>query len=265
MDTLSNILTLDVKTCEVLGFGDIELGINTGDVKMEMYGKINYDQELSKTRIAANARVTMPLASNVLEIMANKVKAQEGAKELDIKKASLGLRNTLVHWSNAKDAQEVFKDFDEDKLRKMPASLESSFILTDIVLESYGSNKPSVKKIDKGLISVNNQVGLLSVNGIPVLKQVEWHQFYLQSFSDESDPGFAWELSLMDDTKYFMHYSMIKRDGELRIFATDKALNDAIIAIKPDKRKTKNFNFDIMDEVAAKSLLAKFRGYFLYK
>jgi hypothetical protein len=94
---------------------------------------------------------------------------------------------------------------------------------------------------------------------------VEWHQFYLQSFSDESDPGFAWELSLMDDTKYFMHYSMIKRDGELRIFATDKALNDAIIAIKPDKRKTKNFNFDIMDEVATKGLLAKFRGYFLYK
>jgi hypothetical protein len=86
MDTLSNILTLDVKTCEVLGFGDIELGINTGDVKMEMYGKINYDQELSKTRIAANARVTMPLASNVLEIMANKVKAQKEQRNWTSKK-----------------------------------------------------------------------------------------------------------------------------------------------------------------------------------
>lgn len=264
-DTLSSMLTLDVNTCKVIGFGDIELGINTGDVKMDMYGKIEFDQETKKTRIAANARVTMPIDAKVLENMAAKLKLQEGAKEVDMKKASYGLKNTFVHWSNAKDAQEVFKDFDEDKLRKMPSTMEQSFILTDIVLESYGNVKASAKKVDKGLISVNNQVGLVSVNGIPVLKQVEWHQFYLQSFSDEAAPGFTWDLTLFDDTKYFMNYSMVKRDGDLTIFTTDKTVSDAILAIKPEKRKTKNFKFDVMDEVTAKNLLAKFRGYFLYK
>ena len=264
-DTLSNMLTLDVNTCKVIGFGDIELGINTGDVKMDLYGKIEYDQEKNKTRIAANARVSMPIAANVMENIAAKLKLEEGAKEVDMKKASYGLKNTFVHWSNAKDAQEVFKDFDEDKLRKMPASMEQTFILSDIVLESYGTVKASSKKVDKGLISVNNQVGLISINGIPILKQVEWHQFYVQSFSDELAPGFTWELSLLDDTKYFMNYTMSKRDGDLQIFTNDKTVNETILAIKPEKRKTKNFKFDVMDEVTAKNLLAKFRGYFLYK
>jgi len=264
-DTLSNMLTLDVQTCKVIGLGDIELGINTGDARMEMYGKIEFDQETRKTRIAANARVTMPIASNVLEQMANKIKLQEGAKEVDIKKVNYGLRNTFVHWSNAKDAQEVFKDFDEDKLRKMPASMEQTMMLTDIVLESYGNVKAGAKKIDKGLISVNNQVGVISINGMPILKQVEWHQFYLQSFNDETMPGFTWDVSLLDDTKYFMNYAMVKRDGELQIFSNDKSFNETILAIKPEKRKTKNFKFDVMDEVTAKNLLAKFRGYFLYK
>jgi hypothetical protein len=58
---------------------------------------------------------------------------------------------------------------------------------------------------------------------------------------------------------------MVKRDGDLTIFTNDKTLSDAILAIKPEKRKTKNFKFDVMDEVTAKNLLAKFRGYFLYK
>ena len=264
IDSLSNMLTLDVNTCKVIGLGDIELGINTGDVKMEFYGKIEFDQENNKTRIASNAKVSIPIAANVMENMATKIKTQVGAKELDIKKPSLGLKNTLVHWSSLKDAQEVFKDYDEDKLRKMPASLEQTFILSDIILESSGA-KGSSKKVDKGLISVNNQVGLVSINGIPVLKQVELHQFYLQSFSDETAPGFKWELSLLDDTKYFMNYEMVKRDGELLLFTNDKTVNETILAIKPEKRKTKNFKFDVMDEVTAKNLLAKFRGYFLYK
>ena len=106
---------------------------------------------------------------------------------------------------------------------------------------------------------------MVSINGIPVLKQVELHQFYLQSFSDETAPGFKWELSLLDDTKYFMNYEMVKRDGELLLFTNDKTVNETILAIKPEKRKTKNFKFDVMDEVTAKNLLAKFRGYFLYK
>lgn len=265
IDSLSNMLTLDVNTCKVIGFGDIELGINTGDVAMQMYGKIEFDQENNKTRIASNARVTIPVTANVMEQIATKIKSIEGSKDLDIKKSNLGLKNTLVHWSSLKEAQEVFKDFDEDKLRKMPSSLEQTFILTDIVLESYGTAKGSTKKVDKGLISVNNQVGLVSMNGMPVLKQIELHQFYVQSFSEETAPGFKWELSLLDDTKYFLNYEMVKRDGELLIFTNDKPVNESILAIKPDKRKSKNFKFDVMDEITAKNILAKFRGYFLNK
>jgi hypothetical protein len=47
----------------------------------------------------------------------------------------------------------VFKDFDEEKLKKMPAGLQQTFILSGLVLESFGSDKPTSKKNDKGLIA----------------------------------------------------------------------------------------------------------------
>jgi hypothetical protein len=35
--------------------------------------------------------------------------------------------------------------------------------------------------------------------------------------------------------------------------------------IKPDKRKSKNFTFDIAEEAIGSALTAKFKGYFLYR
>ncbi|MEN9699773.1 MAG: hypothetical protein RLZZ301_971 [Bacteroidota bacterium] len=264
-DSLSNLLSLDVESCQMNGFGDISLGIKTADLTMELYGKISYNQETSKTRIAANARIQLPLDNSVLDAFIARTKLQEGAKEVDIKKPIYGLRNTFNHWGSAKEMEEFFKDFDEDKLRKMPAAYHQTFIVSGLVLESFGSNKPSSKKLDKGLISTNQLVGLISVNGTPILQEVEWGQFYTQCFSDQCNPGFMWELRMFDDTKYFFSYEVLKKDGEMSIYASDKAFTDAINAIKPEKRKTKNFNFTAIDEGSAANLLAKFRGYFLVK
>jgi hypothetical protein len=35
--------------------------------------------------------------------------------------------------------------------------------------------------------------------------------------------------------------------------------------IKPDKRKSKNFTFDIAEEAIGSALVSKFKGYFLYR
>jgi hypothetical protein len=264
-DSLSNLLVLDAETCELAGYGAINLGIETGEFKVDLYGKIAYDRNLNKTRISANAKVQIPLDNSILNTMADQFKASENATEWGMKKPIYGLRNSLSYWSNAKEAQEVFKDFDEEKLKKMPAGLQQSFILSGLVLESFGSDKPTSKKNDKGLIATSQTVGLISINGQAINQPVELTQCYVQCFSDQCNPSLIWELQTFDNTRYVLSYEQDKKDGLLSFYSSDKAVLGAIENIKAEKRQSKNFKYEPIDETAASAILAKLRSYLLNK
>lgn len=264
-DSLSNLLVLDAETCELAGYGAINLGIETGEFKVDLYGKIAYDRNLNKTRISANAKVQIPLDNSILNTMADQFKASENATEWGMKKPIYGLRNSLSYWSNAKEAQEVFKDFDEEKLKKMPAGLQQTFILSGLVLESFGSDKPTSKKNDKGLIATSQTVGLISINGQAINQPVELTQCYVQCFSDQCNPSLIWELQTFDNTRYVLSYEQDKKDGLLSFYSSDKAVLGAIENIKAEKRQSKNFKYEPIDETAASAILAKLRSYLLNK
>lgn len=266
-DSLSNLLTLHLKTCLVTGYGDMTLGLNLGELKAQLYGKIEYNQNDNKTTINANAKIDMQVDKNVIEGLANKLKIVEEFPELDINNAALDLKNTLAHWGGHNKMEDVFKDFDEEKLKKMPSTLENSFILTGLKLESYGNMKGGApgKKIDKGIISRESRIGVLSMNGIAVLKEVDFQLFCNQTFSKESGQGFYWHIKLPNDRYYFINYAMDKKDGTLLFFSNDATFNKTITDIKPDKRKLKNFTYDVGEESLGKNLMSKFNGYFLYR
>jgi hypothetical protein len=241
------------------------LGIATSEIDIDLYGKISYDSDNKKTRIAANAKITMPLDKTVLDEMVNQLKALETAPEWNIKKPMDALLNSLTAWSDSKDAQDVFKDFDEEKLKKMPNSLEQSFILSGIVLENFGSNKPSAAKQAKGLMSEAQSVGLISINGMAIVQPVTLTQAYVQSFGDDANPAFYWSMEAFDGTRYILGYAQEKKDGLLSIYSTNVKMLAAIDNIKPDKRKTRNFNYESTQEQEASKILAKLRAYLLNK
>lgn len=263
-DSLSNLLTLHLGTCFLTGLGDINLGLNYGEVKIDGYGKIEFNSEEFKTNISMNARVSMPVSKDVIESLGNKLKVVEEFPELDLKKTSYGLRYNFTRWVGADKAEDIFKDYDEDKLRKLPDGLDQTFVFAGLQLESFAT-KGGGRKIEKGLISRQKQIGLVSVNGSPVLKMVDLQMFFNQTYSDESGQAFYWNFSTPAEKKYFMYYFMEKKDGELGFYSNDETFKKTILDIKPDKRKTKNFKFDVIEAGNALNLLSKFNGYFLYK
>jgi hypothetical protein len=97
------------------------------------------------------------------------------------------------------------------------------------------------------------------------MKEVDFDIFYLQTFTKESGQGFSWNLTLPEERKYFVNYSMDKKVGALMFYTNDDIFNKSIIEIKPDKRKSKNFTFDIAEDAIGSALYAKFKGYFLYR
>ncbi|MFM7006717.1 MAG: hypothetical protein ACKOWX_05645 [Flavobacteriales bacterium] len=264
-DSLSNLLVLDIENCSLQGYGNISLGVQTSEIDIALYGKISYQNDTKKTRIAANAKITLPVDNTVWSEMANQLKLQESVPEWNLKKPVDALLTSLTAWSNPKDAQEVFKDFDEEKLRKMPGSLGQSLIISGIVLENFGSDKPSAKKQDKGLMSTAQSVGLIAVNGIAIAQPITLTQAYIQSFGDDASPAFYWSMEAFDGTRYVFAYAQDRKDGNLQIFSTNTKMMAAIDGIKAEKRKTRNFNYSSTDEQAASVILAKLRAYLLNK
>jgi hypothetical protein len=264
-DSLSNLLTLHLGTCFLTGFGDINLGVNYGEVKIDGYGKVDYNTEDQKTNISMNARISIPVSKDVIESLGNKLKVIEEFPELDLKKPSYGLQFNFARWIGNDKAEDVFKDYDEDKLKKMPDGLDQTFVFAGLQLESYGTSKGGGRKVEKGLISRQKQVGLVSVNGSPVLKMVDLQMFFNQTYSDESGQSFYWDFSTPSEKKYFMYYGLDKKDGDLGFYSNDESFKKTITDIKADKRKAKNFKFDLIDDANALNLLAKFNGYFLYR
>ena len=82
-----------------------------------------------------------------------------------------------------------------------------------------------------------------------VLKQVPGQILFIKSTSPNSNPGF--ELILEDvlmARESWLKYERIKRNGTLKIFTNDENIFNSINAIKPDKRKSKNFGFTTFEE-----------------
>ena len=147
----------------------------------------------------------------------------------------------------------------------MPNSLEQSLIISGIVLESFGSDKPSANKQAKGLMSQAQSVGLISVNGTAISQPVTLTQAYVQSFGDDASPAFYWSMEVFDGTRYIFGYAQEKRDGLLSIYSTNVKMLAAIDTIKADKRKTRNFDYTSTQEQAASLILSKLRAYLLNK
>jgi hypothetical protein len=264
-DSLSNLLVLDAESCELSGYGAIQLGISTGDFQIDLYGKISYEKEQKKTRIVANAKVQLPIDHSVLNAMSAQLKSNTTTPEWPLKKPIYGLRNSLSYWSNPKEAQEVYKDFDEEKLKKMPNGLQQTFILSGLVVESFGSNTPSAKKNDKGLLGTAQQVGLISINGTAINQPIELSQAYVQCFSDQCTPSLIWDMQTFDGTRYTFFHEQDRKDGTLSIYSSNKEFLSSIESIKAEKRQIKNFKYVPIDETAASAILTKLRSYLLNK
>jgi hypothetical protein len=132
-------------------------------------------------------------------------------------------------------------------------------------LENFGSDKPSAKKQDKGLLSAAQNVGLISINGTAITQPITLTQAYVQSFSEDDLPAFYWSMEAFDGTRYVFDYTQDRKEGTLGIYSSNLKLMQAIEGIKADKRKTRNFNYLTTNEASASLILAKLRAYLLNK
>ena len=247
----SNAITLSDAGCAIKGSGKIDLGIDLKPVEMESYGTISYDLKKKKTRLKLTAKLNIPLPKTVISTMAKQYAFSDSLNEYTFdRKTQDDLTDVFTIFGGSRSkAEKIFKEYDEDKLKKAPSYLEATFVMPNLILETYALPKNADGDALSGLRSRNSKIVLFSMGDEIVLKQVPGQVLFLKKTSPNSSSGF--ELILEDklmERQTWYKYERVKRNGGLKIFTNDEIVFKSISAIKPDKRKSKNFVFTNFDE-----------------
>ena len=96
-----------------------------------------------------------------------------------------------------------------------------------------------------GLITTLNSAVLVNMYGEHVMKYVPFKAFYQQLYSSSGGDKFSFFINIPGGRDYFMHYSMQKKDGLLKIKTGDSEFSSDIEGLKEDKRKSKNFKYEL--------------------
>ena len=253
-DEKGNYIALHTESCAMNGDGIIDLGMNYGDAVVDAVGIVNYNQSTGKTTMNLTARFDMPVDKNVMQGAADRINEVEGLQPSDFN--SNTLEQAIVEWDGIKAADRFVEGFvQEGKVKKLPDGLEKTMTITGLRLSSYESSRLQTT----GLITDVESAVLVNVYGKPVMKYVPMKAFFQQTYSGTkgkmNNDMFTLMIDIPGGLDYFMNYQMTQKDGVLRIKSGDSEFSAAVNAIKEDKRKKKNFKYEMTTNSA---FLAKF-------
>ena len=244
-------LILNEKTCSLEGKGPIDLGINFAPVELTSFGDIKFDNSNGITSLDLFAKLDIPLPKNISNYFGGVMQQSDSLEEYTFSKTTQErLTDIFSLLSKSEDkAEKLFKDYDEDKLKKAPTFLNQSYVFPELHLEFYMNKKVSGRDAVSGLMTKYSRTPVFSINDKIVLKRIPMKLLFLNSNSNENVQGFEIEIKDEDsDLNYSFKFIKEKKNGKLFINSEDKGYMSTILEIKEDKRKSKNFSFTNGDE-----------------
>lgn len=243
-----NFIALHTQSCSLNGEGKIDLGMNYGSVTVDAVGVANYNQANGLTTLNITTKLNFPVNEGVFEKIGAKIVAIEGLKPLDYKTSTLS--QAITEWVDPTTAENIKNEFiQKGEVKRLPKELEQSIVITGIRLSSYNRDQVS------GLITNTDFASIVNTYGKPVFKQVPLKAFFKQVYSENvSGDKLSLFMSIPGGADYFFDYGMTKNDGLLKVYTGDPDLNNAINEMKEDKRKSKNFKYEVSTNSALMSI-----------
>lgn len=234
-----NFIALYTETCALNGDGILNLGMDYGDITVDAVGTVNYDQN-GATSMNTTLRFNLPMDKNPFEKAADRIANYEGSKPLDFNTTTL--EQALLNWSDRKTADKIKEDYtlsEDKKIKRVPDALEKSIVITGVRLKNIPGNKD-----EKGLMSSVESAAIVNMYGQACMRQIVLRTLFEQIYSQNGD-HFMLMMQVPGGPDYLMNYKMVKKDGTLSIITNDAELQAPINEMKEEKRKTKNFLYEI--------------------
>ncbi len=236
-----NFLSLNTETCSMLGEGIVNLGMDHGEVNIQTAGIVDYDQKSGDISFNLTAKIDFPVNKSFFKEIPDKINAIDGLSPMDF--ATNTLKSSITLWGSQSEADKLQEDFTiKGELKKIPSSLESTMTLTGLRMKYYSN--PSENNF-KGIITTVPSAILVNMFDKPVMKYVPLKAFFQQKYSGAGGDWFGIAIDGPPGKEYFFNYTMGRKEGVLDIMTDDNELSTAISSLKEDKRKSKNFVYQL--------------------
>ena len=217
-----NLLTLNKEKCNINGEGNIDLGIYSGQIKINSAGFINHDLQTDTVELNLMMVLDFYFPSSVLEMMSTAMYNSFELEPADLSSDSYikGLTELLGNEESA----EVMKNLSlYGKYKKLPKALEKSLVLTEVNLVWDTQTRSYVSY---------GQIGIGNVGSKEINRYVDGKIEFVKSRSLNE---FTLYLQLDFENWYYFEY---KRNN-LFVVSSDDVFNDALRNIKPENRRHK--------------------------
>ena len=276
---LGNLLTMYTETCSLTGLGKISFGVDLGEVNAQSFGSIAYDNDSKKINMDVSTLLKLPMQKDVFEKIGDVLRAEEGLKNLDLNSKKMNFSQNLRYMLSEEKVNDLLKDYEEDKLRKMPEGLDQTIVLSGLKFEfvkfktkanESGFSSGWVTRAPAGAtetdeegdeIKAKNRCAVIAIEGKPVLKELELNLAIAQTAIDKSFNGFILSFKDNTDKDYLFDYGMNRKDGKLLVFSKNSELKTMITEMKPDKRKSKNFSFEWTDDASLQLAVVRLKEF----
>ncbi len=234
-----NFISLHTESCSLNGEGVVNLGMDFGDLSVDAVGVAKYDQTSGSTTMNLTARISMAIDKGIMKDLATRLETVENLKPINFNQITLS--EAILQWSDQTTADKIKSDYTmTGEFKKVPNALENSLVITGLKLQSF--DNPSME--EKGLISSASNAVIVNIFDKPLMKTLPMKAFFQQVYNEAGGDRFGLMFTTPAGLQYYFDYQMVKKDGTMKIITDDQDLSNAILSIKEEKRKTKNFYYE---------------------
>ncbi|MFC2086423.1 hypothetical protein ACFLQ9_01750 [Bacteroidota bacterium] len=219
-DLPGNYISLNRLYCNLFGEGNLNLGVNLGQIETEMVGNIIDDLNKKSVIIDALLALDFFFAEQAIEVMADTINSNSVLKAVNIARPTY--KKGLQELIGIELAGELF---DEAKLfgvyRKVPEELIHTILFTDVHLK-WNQEASAWQSFGK--------IGIGNIKETQVNKLVEGH---IEIQKKRAGDVLSIYLEIDRNNWFFFNY----KRGLMQAYSSNAAFNDILRNIKASKRK----------------------------
>jgi hypothetical protein len=238
-----NYISLHTKSCSMQGDGEVNLGGFYGDLSFKPVGIVNYNQANGSVEMNLSGKMDFALDDGAWEKVAEKMVLDTEGQAINMDQTTL--EQAIATNVDQKTADKIKSDYTlKGEVKKIPKEMNSTIYLTNVKLKW--------DRESTSFVSSSNKIGIVSLYGKSVFKELTGKMQFQKSPS--TDGKYRDRIKMLFETPtsyYFFDYDFITKkkidngDGTMKLYSTDGGFKQEILDIKPDKKKVKQFEYDI--------------------
>jgi hypothetical protein len=238
-----NYISLHTKSCSMQGDGEVNLGGYYGDLSFKPVGIVNYNQATGAVEMNLSGKMDFALDKGAWSKVAEKMVLETEGQAINMDQTTL--EQSIATNVDQKTADKIKSDYTlKGEVKKIPKGMNSTIYLTNVKLKW--------DKETSSFVSSSNKIGIVSLYGKSVFKELTGKMQFQKSPSTEGK--YMDRIKMLFETPtsyYFFDYNFKTKkktdngDGTMKLYSTDGAFKQEILDIKTEKKKVKQFEYDI--------------------